>query len=110
MSFSQIKQKDAMLEARRTLNLQEHEGESERKFRMARRRFQEGNVFKRGTKRKVWVARWREPVIGEPGKFVRKAEVLGPVSEITKSEAKQRLLEKLDGRHKSGEISTTVPF
>lgn len=70
---------------------------------MARRRFQEGYVFKRGKKRKVWVARWREMLIGDDGKltFIRKAEVLGSVSELTKGDAKQRLAEKLDGKHKT---------
>lgn len=101
-----------MLDVRTTLAEQEHASESERKFRMARRRFQEGNVFKRGTKRKVWVARWREQVIGEDGtlKFIRKAEVLGPVSELTKSDAKRMLLEKLDTKQKTGSVDTTVTF
>ena len=65
-----------MVDVRRTLAVQEHEGESERKIRMARRRFQEGFVFKRGKKRKVWVARWREMLIGDDGKltFIRKAD------------------------------------
>lgn len=100
------------LDVHSTLAVQEHVNESERKFRMARRRFQEGNVFKRGKKRKVWVARWREQVIGADGKleFIRKAEVLGPVAELTKSEAKQKLLEKLDGKQKSGEVETTATF
>jgi len=62
---------------------------------MARRRFQKGYVFKRGKKRKVWVARWRELLIGDDGKltFIRKADVMGPVSELTKSDAKQKLVE-----------------
>ena len=79
---------------------------------MARRRFQEGYVFKRGKKRKVWVARWREMLIGDDGKlkFIRKAEVIGSVSELTKSDAKQKLVEKLDGKQKSGEVDTTVTF
>jgi len=77
---------------------------------MARRRFQEGYVFKRGKKRKVWVARWRELLIGDDGKltFIRKAEVLGSVSELTKSDAKQKLAEKLDRKQKSGRVDTTV--
>src|SRR4030095_8689162 len=99
-----------MLDVRSTLAMQEHEGESERKVGMARRRFQEGYVFKRGKKRKVWVARWREMLIGDDGKltFIRKAEVLGSVSELTKGDAKQKLAEKLDGKQKSGKVHTTV--
>ena len=79
---------------------------------MARRRCQEGYVFKRGKKRKVWGARWREMLIGDDGKltFIRKAEVLGSVSELTKGDAKQKLAEKLDGKQKSGEVDTTVTF
>ena len=101
-----------MLDVRSTLAMQEHEGESERKVRMARRRFQEGYVFKRGKKRRVWVARWREMLIGDDGKltFIRKTEVLGSVSELTKSDAKQKLAEKLEGKQKSGEVDTTVTF
>ena len=42
-------------------------------------------MFKRGTKRKVWVARWREYEKGVDGRLalVRRAEVLGPVAELT---------------------------
>ena len=63
--------------------------------RMARKRcFQEGSLFKRGTRKKVWVARWWEPVIGPdnmPGR-IRRSEVLGTVAEIpTMREARQML-------------------
>ena len=34
---------------------------------MARRRFQSGCLFKRGKRRKVWVARWREDVLLDGG-------------------------------------------
>jgi integrase len=62
---------------------------------MTRKRcFQKGSLFKRGTRTKVWVARWWEPVIGPdnlPGR-IRRSEVLGPVTEIaTKREAMQML-------------------
>jgi integrase len=62
---------------------------------MTRKRcFQSGSLFKRGTRKKVWVARWWEPVIGPdnaPGR-IRRSEVLGTVAEIaTKREAKQML-------------------
>ena len=62
---------------------------------MTRKRcFQEGSLFKRGTRKKVWVARWWEDVIG-PGNMperIRRSQVLGPVSETpTKREAMQLL-------------------
>jgi integrase len=62
---------------------------------MTRKRcFQEGSLFKRGTRKKVWVARWWEPVIGRdglPGR-IRRSEVLGPVAEIpTIRQARQML-------------------
>ena len=66
---------------------------------MTRRRcFQEGSLFKRGTRKKVWVARWWEPVIGPgnvPGR-IRRSEVLGAVADIpTIREARQRLSDLL---------------
>jgi len=46
---------------------------------MARRRFQKGSLFLRGTRDPVWVGRWREDVIGPDGKETRvlRKEVLG---------------------------------
>jgi len=35
--------------------------------RMARRRYQKGQLFQKGKRRKVWVARWREDVIRPDG-------------------------------------------
>ena len=59
-----------------------------------RRCFQRGSLFKRGTRHKVWVARWWEVVIG-PGNVperVRRSEVLGTVAEIpTRREAAKLL-------------------
>jgi integrase len=51
---------------------------------MARRRFQYGSLFKRGTQHKVWVARWWEEVIKPDGSIgrSRRAEVLGTVAEL----------------------------
>jgi len=51
---------------------------------MARRRFQQGSLFKRGTRHKVWVARWWEEVIKPDGSIgrSRRAEVLGTVAEL----------------------------
>src|SRR5215831_11058550 len=56
----------------------------ERKWTVARRRYQSGCLFKRGKRRKVWIARWREDVIRPDGSLGRtqRSIVLGPVSEI----------------------------
>ena len=65
---------------------------------MARRRFQSGCLFKRGKRRKVWVARWREDVLVEGGdvRRLRRAVVLGTVADLpTKAEAQARLEEQL---------------
>jgi integrase len=62
------------------------------------RRFQQGSLFKRGTRTKMWVARWWEDVIGPDGKSerVRRSEVLGTVAELpTSREAKQKLSDRL---------------
>src|SRR5438132_13237852 len=47
--------------------------------KMARRRFQGGSVFLRGTRDPVWVGRWREDVIGPDQKVKRvgRKEILG---------------------------------
>ena len=66
---------------------------------MTRKRwFQEGSLFKRGTRKKVWVARWWEDVIGPNNVLerIRRSEVLGAVSDIpTRREAKQMLSARL---------------
>lgn len=68
-------------------------------MRMARRRFQYGSLFQRGTRNKVWVARWWEEVIRLDGSIgrQRRAEVLGTVAEIgSRSRAKEILSKKLN--------------
>ena len=81
---------------------------------MARRRYQQGCLFKRGKRRKVWVARWREDVIRPDGKLARahRSRVLGLVSEIpSRRQARSLLEEQLrslnQGRHRP---QSTVPF
>jgi integrase len=62
---------------------------------MARnRRFQHGSLFKRGTRTKVWVARWWEDVIGTEGKSerVRRSEALGSVADIPTRRQAERIL------------------
>jgi integrase len=57
---------------------------SKERKRMARCRYQDGYLFIRGRKRKMWVARWREDMIQPDGAVLRvlRSETLGPVSEI----------------------------
>ena len=67
---------------------------------MARRRYQTGCVFKRGKRRKVWIARWREDVLCEDGKVGRilRSVVLGSVADLpTRKDAQVRLDEELRG-------------
>jgi integrase len=51
---------------------------------MARRGFQQGSLFQRGTRRKLWVARWWEDVIQTDGTLgrLRRSEVIGTVAEF----------------------------
>ncbi len=63
-----------------------------------RQRIQNGWLFKSGKRRKVWVGRWREDVMGEGGHVqrMRKSLVLGSVAELpTRREAQSRLDELL---------------
>ena len=64
---------------------------------MARRRYQTGFLFIRGKKRKKWVARWREPRLSNDGNIrdVQRCEVIGLVSELSKSKAQGLLNAKL---------------
>src|SRR4051812_40330156 len=65
---------------------------------VARRRYQAGCLFKRGKRRKVWVARWREDVLLEGGQLGRllRSVVLGTVAELpTKRHALTKLEEQL---------------
>jgi len=62
-----------------------------------RRKYQHGSIFKRGKRKKVWVARWWEDVISEQGiERVRRSEILGPVSELpTRRDAETALDERI---------------
>lgn len=62
---------------------------------MARCQYQNGCLFIRGKRRKVWVARWRENVILADGSNnrVMRSLVLGPVSEIAGRREARRLLD-----------------
>jgi integrase len=72
---------------------------------MSRRRcHQEGSLFKRGTRKKVWVARWWEEAIGSENKIerIRRSEVLGTIAEIPTKREAQQLLNDLLRRTNSG--------
>ena len=65
---------------------------------MARRGFQQGSLFQRGTRRRVWVARWWEDVIHTDGTLgrLRRSEVIGTVAELpTRRRAMQVLSQRL---------------
>jgi len=83
---------------------------------VARRRYQLGSLAVRGKRRKVWVARWREDVKNPDGTLgrIRRAEVLGKVSELSKREA-LRIMESTlkpinEGRHRPVSTLTLEQF
>lgn len=75
----------------------ERGGRVGRKERMTRPRHQDGCLWIRGKRRKVWVFRWREDVAQPDGslKRIQRAETLGPVSRITRQQARKVLDERL---------------
>lgn len=62
-----------------------------------RRRYQNGCLIIKGKERKMWVARWRETVLRPDNTLskVLRSKVLGPVSGISKSEARNQLTDCL---------------
>ena len=63
-----------------------------------RKRFRAGHVFQRGKRCKVWVGCYRERVLdGGQLKLQQRKVVLGRRSEMTKTQAKRKLLEILGG-------------
>ena len=71
-------------------------GRVSRKERMTRPRYQEGCLWTRGKRRKMWVVRWRENVLQPDGSVrrIQRAETLGPVSKITRQQARAFLQNK----------------
>ena len=69
--------------------------QSKERKNMARSQYQNGCLFVRGERRKMWVARWRENVILADGSASRvmRSVVLGPVSEIGGRREARRLLD-----------------
>lgn len=80
------------------------------------KRFQSGCLFKRGKRRKVWVARWREPQKQADGTLsaVQRSEILGTVAELSKGEAQRLMLAKLapvnSGMVRPGSVTTFKDF
>lgn len=62
---------------------------------MARRRYQKGHLSLRGKRQKVWVAQWREDVVGPDGAVqrIRHKEVLGTLAEFPTKKLAQRALD-----------------
>ena len=62
--------------------------------KMAHRGFQQGSLFQRGTRKKVWVARWWEDVVEKDGavRRVRRAETVGPVAQFPSRRAAMQVL------------------
>lgn len=72
-------------------------GRASGKETMARPRYQDGSLVIRGKRRKVWLLRWREDVSQPDGSVTRiqRAETLGPVSKITRHEARAVLQDRV---------------
>jgi len=64
--------------------------------RMARRRYQNGQLLLKGKKKKVWVARWREDIIRSDGTRhrPRRSEVLGTLKDYPTRRLAERALEQ----------------
>ncbi len=83
---------------------------------MARPRYQDGSLFIRGKRIKVWVARWREDVIREDGTLHRTQPtvVLGALSELSRREARSLLQKRVSeinqGRHRARPMMTFEKF
>lgn len=88
----------------------------ERGGSLARRRHQQGRLFLRGKKRKVWVGRWREDEI-QDGRIHRpyRSEVLGSLSDFPTKRLAQRELDKRlavvnDPRYRARPTATFAEF
>ncbi len=91
-------------------------GRANGKDAMARPRYQDGSLFVRGKRTKVWIARWREDVIREDGTLDRtqRTVVLGSLSELSRREARALLQERVSeinqGRHRVRPVITLEKF
>ena len=105
------------LDTRATLRIDARKcGRANGKERMARPRYQDGSLFIRGKRIKVWAARWREDVIREDGTLRRTQPtvVLGALSELSRREARsllqRRVSEINQGRHRAQPMMTFERF
>jgi len=91
-------------------------GRAKGKDTMARPRYQDGSLFIRGKRTKVWVARWREDVIREDGTLNRtqRTVVLGSITELSRREARSLLQKRVSeinqGRHRARPMMTLERF
>ena len=62
---------------------------------MIRRRYQTGSLVVRGKRKKVWVARWREPVLASDGtlRSIRRSEMIGTLADFPTKRQARALLE-----------------
>jgi len=91
-------------------------GRANGKETMARPRYQDGSLFIRGKRTKMWIARWREDVIREDGTLNRtqRTVVLGSLSELSRREARSLLQKRVSeinqGRHRARPMMTLEKF
>ena len=91
-------------------------GRANGKDTMARPRYQDGSLFIRGKRTKVWVARWREDVIQEDGTLNRtqRTVVLGSVTELSRRGARSLLQKRVSeinqGKHRARPMMTLEKF
>jgi integrase len=91
-------------------------GRADGKENMARPRYQDGSLSVRGTRKKVWIARWREDVIREDGTMARthRKAALGAVNELSRREAmailQARVAEVNSGRRRAIPTMTFEKF
>jgi integrase len=84
---------------------------------MARRRYQAGSVFLRGSNPPKWIGRYREDIVAQDGTVsrVRHSTVLGTKSELATKRLAQRRLELILARinapeYRPGRIATVAEF
>jgi len=81
---------------------------------MIRRRYQTGSLVVRGKRKKVWVARWREPVLAANGtlKSVRRSEIIGTLAVFhTRRQARALLESRLhEVNHTLQKPQSSMPF
>jgi integrase len=84
---------------------------------MARRRYQKGRVFLRGTKKRVWVGRWREDLALADGSVrrVERSAILGDERELKTKRLAQRRLDLTLARinapeYRPGRVASIAEF